>query len=226
MPDLLHQLLILPLGIAMGVLIAAPVGPVNIVCIQRAIERGAAGGIMAGLGAAIGDTLIALMAGLGIAQVTDLVARHRGVIQVVGGLVLIAFGVRVALARPRFVAHADKRAEWTTLKDYLWDVPKTFLLTVSNPGAVLGTFAMFGIVSTFVDVTTSIHALWLVTAVAAGSMMWWIALATMVGNIRHRITEKSLRQINVGAGWLLILFGLVLNGEIVLQVSGWSWRAL
>jgi threonine/homoserine/homoserine lactone efflux protein len=225
-PDLLSLLLILPLGVAMGVLVAAPVGPVNILCMQRAIERGAIGGIVAGLGAVIGDTLIALMAALGIAQVTDLIARHRAVVQVVGGLVLIAFGVRVSCTRPKFADVVPRSAEWTTLKDYLWDVPQTFLLTVSNPGAVLGTFAMFGIVSTFVDVATTAQALWLVAAIAAGSAMWWTALATMVGSIRHRVTEARLGQINISAGMLLILFGIVLISEIAAKRAGFGWRAL
>ena len=210
----------------MGILVAAPVGPVNILCIQRAIERGAAGGMMAGLGAVIGDTLIALMAALGIAQVTELIARHRGVIQIVGGFVLIAFGIRLAMTHPKFAPTTLQRAEWTTLKDYLWDVPQTFLLTVSNPGAVFGTFAMFGIVSTVVDVTTTTQALWLVAAIASGSTMWWIVLATSVGSIRHRLTQAKLRQINLAAGWLLFLFGAALIGEIVLKRAGWSWRAL
>src|ERR1700686_2006895 len=96
--------LIIPVGIIIGILVSAPVGPVNVLCIQRAIERGFWGGIAAGIGGMLGDGLVA-----------------RG-----------------------------SRSE--TLRDFVWDIPQTFFLTITNPGAVLGLFAIFGGVSSFVEV--------------------------------------------------------------------------
>ena len=66
--------LIIPVGIIIGILVAAPVGPVNVLCIQRAIERGFWGGIAAGFGAMLGDGLIALCAALGVGAISGAVA--------------------------------------------------------------------------------------------------------------------------------------------------------
>ncbi len=217
--------LILPVGLAIGVLIAAPVGPVNILCIQRAIERGVLGGIFAGLGAVLGDGLIALMAALGVGQISGAISRYRDAIQLVGGIVLIAFGLKLSFSIPHFMPQSPSKAEWATLRDFAWDVPKTFLLTITNPGAVLGLVAIFGGVSSFVDVTSTVDALWLVAFIVAGSMLWWVFLSAMVGRIRHRVTETRLRQINIGAGALLVVFGGLLVAELLFKAVRLTWRA-
>lgn len=217
MLDFIPNPLLLPVGLAVGVLIAAPVGPVNVLCIQRAIERGVAAGIFAGLGAVLGDGLIALLAALGVGQINSAITLYRDVIQLVGGLVLVGFGVMLSRSKPAFVVTEPGQSEWSSIRDSVWDVPKTFLLTITNPGAVLGLIAIFGGVSSFVDVKSTIQALWLVAIIVAGSTMWWVFLATMVGRIRHRVTEARLAQINLTAGLILILFGATLAGEITLK---------
>ena len=157
--------LIIPVGLIIGILVAAPVGPVNVLCIQRAIERGMWGGIAAGIGAVLGDGLIALFAALGVGAISGAVTHHRTAIQIVGGLALMAFGAKLYYPAPRLEAfdpEADSRAR---LKDFVWDIPQTFFLTITNPGAVLGLFAIFGGVSTFVEVDGYIAALTMVAAI-------------------------------------------------------------
>lgn len=209
---------------AVGVLIAAPVGPVNILCIQRAIERGVVAGIFAGIGAVLGDGLIALVATLGVGQITGAVGRYRDIIQVVGGLALCAFGLMLSRTKPVLLPEPPGGQEWSRVRDHIWDIPKTFFLTITNPGAVLGLIAIFGGVSSFVDVQTTIQALWLVAAIVAGSLLWWVFLSIMVGRIRHRVTEERLGQLNYGAGMLLVVFGGLLVAELALKVAYRSWN--
>jgi threonine/homoserine/homoserine lactone efflux protein len=213
---LLPNPLIIPVGIIIGILVAAPVGPVNVLCIQRAIERGFWGGIAAGLGAMLGDGLIALCAALGVGAISGAVQYHRMTIQVLGGLVLIAFGLRLCLAAPRVMPMAmDSRSE--TLRDFVWDIPQTFILTITNPGAVLGLFAIFGGVSSFVEVESYVDALTIVAAVMGGSFLWWLSLSHLIGRFRHLLNERRLRLINQITGLLLLGLGVLLVGEVVLK---------
>lgn len=212
--------LIIPVGIIIGVLVAAPVGPVNVLCIQRAIERGFWGGIAAGLGAMFGDGLIALCAALGVGAITGAVEYHRITIQVLGGLVLIAFGLKLSFAAPRFLPVVTEEGHSETLRDFIWDIPQTFLLTITNPGAVLGLFAIFGGVSTFVEVESYVDALTIVAAVMGGSLAWWVGLSHLIGRFRHLVTEARLRLINQITGLLLSGFGVLLVGEVVLKRLG------
>jgi threonine/homoserine/homoserine lactone efflux protein len=211
--------LIIPVGIIIGILVSAPVGPVNVLCIQRAIERGFWGGIAAGLGAMLGDGLVALCAALGVGAISGAVQYHRLTIQVLGGLVLVAFGARLFFATPRVVPMAmGARAE--TLRDFVWDIPQTFLLTITNPGAVLGLFAIFGGVSSFVEVESYVDALTIVAAVMGGSFLWWFSLSHLIGRFRHLLNEQRLRLINQITGLLLLGFGVLLIGEVLLKRLG------
>lgn len=219
MMDMIPNPLIIPVGLVIGILVAAPVGPVNVLCIQRAVERGMWGGIAAGLGAVLGDGLIALFAGLGVGAISGVITYHRTAIQIVGGLALAAFGVKLYFTAPRFTAldrDADRQAR---LKDFIWDIPQTFFLTITNPGAVLGLFAIFGGISSFVEVNGAIDAITMVAAIMAGSLAWWVFLSSLIGRIRHRLAVSQLERINRLAGILLVAFGVVLVGEM-------AWKLL
>ncbi len=220
---LLPNPLVIPVGILIGILVAAPVGPVNVLCIQRAVERGFLGGVAAGIGAVLGDGLIALFAAFGVKAISGAVKDYRHIIQVVGGLALAAFGMKLYVTVPRIMAADPSVDGRTSLRDYAWDIPQTFFLTITNPGAVLGLFAIFGGVSTFVEVSTTIDALVLVAATMGGSLAWWIALSHGIGKIRHRLSDGRMRQINRIAGIVLIGFGGLLVGEIALKVARAYW---
>jgi threonine/homoserine/homoserine lactone efflux protein len=209
--------LIIPIGVIIGILVAAPVGPVNVLCIQRAIERGFWGGLAAGLGAMLGDGLIALCAALGVGAISGAVAYHRLTIEIVGGLVLVAFGLRLYFATPRFVPIVSGQEQKETLVDFVWDIPQTFFLTITNPGAVLGLFAIFGGVSTFVEVDGYIDALTIVAAVMAGSLAWWVGLSHLIARFRHLLSAPRLALINKVTGLLLLGFGGILVGEVILK---------
>jgi threonine/homoserine/homoserine lactone efflux protein len=213
--DYLPNPFIIPVGLIIGVLVAAPVGPVNVLCIQRAIERGFWGGVAAGIGSVAGDGLIALCAGMGVGAVSGAVADHRAFIQVVGGAALILFGAKLYSTVPRIATFAEGHKDNATLKDFVWDIPQTFLLTITNPGAVLGLFAVFGGVSTFVEVQSTIDVLLMVAAIMSGSMLWWIALSNLINRYRHLMDAGRLRIVNRVAGLLLANFGALLLAEVV-----------
>lgn len=210
--------LIIPVGIIIGILVAAPVGPVNVLCIQRSLERGFWGGLAAGLGAVLGDGLIALAAALGVGAISGVITYYRIPIQVIGGLVLIAFGIRLFMAAPRLEEGVEEVVQ-PSFSDYGWDVSRTFFLTVTNPGAVLGLFAIFSGVGSFVEVRGSLDAMVLVLAVVAGSLAWWVFLAASVGWIKHRFDVVELSRINRVAGIFLVGFGCLLIGELALGIA-------
>ena len=214
--QLVPNLFIIPVGIVIGVLVAAPVGPVNVLCIQRAIERGFWGGVAAGIGATLGDGLIALFASLGVGAISGAIEYHRQTIQIVGGLALVLVGVKLYLAPP-IIATVEAEIDGSaTLRDYAWDIPKTFFLTITNPAAVLGLFAIFGGVSTFVDVDSVVDALTMVASIMGGSLMWWLGLSHLIGRLRHRFSPVHLAYTNLVAGALLIVIGGLLIGELAM----------
>ena len=195
-------------GIGIGVLMAAPIGPVNILVIQRAVAGGFWAGLAAGIGAVLGDGTLAAIAAFSVTAISEVINTYTGWIQFVGGLLLIAFGVALLFARPALIIPLGQ-------KSHLWEhtgiIPQTFFLTVTNPGAVLGMAAMIGGLGSLIGgLNTYLEALLLVLAVMGGSLLWWLSLSELIATIRHRLTESRLKLINGIAGVVLIAFGLIL----------------
>jgi threonine/homoserine/homoserine lactone efflux protein len=209
--------LIIPVGFIMGVLIALPIGPINLLALQRAAERGFFGGLAAGIGILLGDALLALIAAYSVKALSGAVTLYRGVIQVIGGVALIASGAKLFFSRNTFrdVDEADN----ATLADYAWDIPKHFVLTITNPGAVLSLIAIFGAASTFVEVATRADAIAITLAIMAGSFVYWLIASHLINRVRHRLDNHSMTRINQVAGVFLAGAGAVLVGEMI-------WKAL
>ncbi len=229
------------LGLLIGVLIAAPVGPVNIVCIQRTLERGFWGGFAAGLGAVLADGIIASIAAYGATAISGFMRDNQLKIELVGGVILTAFGLRIFVSQPRIVATATtniarlrRLADATpqflrpTLRYKVWRimphlniVPQTFFLTITNPGAILGLFALFGgATSALGGVETWAQALTAVVSIMTGSLIWWAGISRLISRVRHKLTEGRLKKINQVSGVVLVMFGFVLFTQVAFGLAG------
>lgn len=213
--------LIVPVGMLMGLLLALPVGPVNLLGLQRAVERGFFGGMAAGLGIVLGDGLIALATSLGVNAITGAIRDYRTLIQILGGVALLVTGTKLYFTP--FVISADQPAEKATLWEYVWDIPQMFFLTITNPSAVLGLVAIFGGVSSFVEIESYLDALTMVAAIMGGSFLYWFVVSERISKVRHRLDQVRLGNVNRIAGLILIAFGGVLIGEMLFKRLRFFW---
>jgi len=203
---------LLLIGLGIGIAVAAPIGPINLMCIQRSLTHGFTAGLAVGIGAVLGDGTFALISAFGVTWVTDLVAGHSDWIAGIGGSLLLGIGVRTMVARPMDrsstpapVAGTD--AKWTATARL---VGTTFVLTITNPATMLGFVAIFSGVGELVMAPGSYgSAALLVGAVMAGSLLWWVVVSRVVSLARSRFTQKGLSMINFTAGLVITGFGLV-----------------
>jgi threonine/homoserine/homoserine lactone efflux protein len=203
-------------GIFIGLLLAAPIGPVNVLVIQRAATGGFWAGLAAGIGAVLGDGTLAAIAAFSMRAISDLMLAYRGPIQLIGGVVLVIFGLGLLFAKPApSCAPGKGMPSW----EHAGVIPQTFFLTVTNPGAILGTAAIFGGLGSLIGgLENNFEALLLVAAVMGGSLLWWLGLSELITTIHHKLTEERLKLINRVAGVVLIAFGvLVLLGGLFRQ---------
>lgn len=229
-------------GLVVGIVIAAPVGPVNIVCIQRTLERGFWGGFAAGVGAVLADGLIAAVAAFGISAISGVMAEHKSAIQLVGGIIMIVFGIKLFTAEPKLIskqrvtslAQLRRIVDWVpwrlrpAIRLPIWRIvphaaviPQTFFLTITNPGAILGLFAIFGgLGSVLGGIHSYVQALALVFSVMAGSLLWWMGLSRLIERLRGRLNESRLKIINQIAGIVLVAFGGLLFVQLAMGLLG------
>lgn len=199
-------------GMFIGVLVAVPIGPVNVLCIQRTVERGFWAGLAAGLGAVLGDGVLAAIAAFSMTAVSDLLIANASPVELVGGILLIVFGGALLLGRP--VTAAAPQGDESRLWEHCGVIPQTFFLTVTNPGAIFGMIAIVGGLGSLIGgLNNYLEALILVGAVMSGSLLWWIGLAELISTIRHKLTVARLTLINRIAGAVLFAFGVLLIGD-------------
>ena len=194
-------------GMALGLAIAAPVGPIGVLCIRRTLALGRRIGILSGLGAATADMLYGAVAAFGLTAISSLLLGLSLWIRLVGAVFLVYLGVRTALARPaknELTAADDGAPQRAT--GALAAYTSTLGLTLTNPATILSFAAVFagvGLVGARADVLSAGAT---VVGVFCGSALWWLILSSVVGALRRRISVRVMRWVNVLSGATLLIF--------------------
>jgi threonine/homoserine/homoserine lactone efflux protein len=196
-------------GVTIGFSIAAPVGPIGLLCIRRSLTGGALAGLLTGLGAATADAVYGCVAGFGLTALSSFLVNQRFWLGLFGGLFLCYLAWRIINSKPPAQLLEPHRA------GLLAAFGSTFLLTLANPLTILSfaaVFAGFGLGS---RTQTNYAAAWrLVAGVFTGSVLWWLLLSGGVGLVRGRIGHSMFRGINWISGAVILAFGLYSIGRL------------
>ena len=190
-------------GMLVGFAIAAPVGPIGVLCIRRTLADGRMTGFVSGMGAATADMIYGMVAALGLTAVADLLTGVSLWTRLLGGIFLCYLGVRTFFEAP------SERPAAVGARGLLGAYASTLALTITNPATIIsfaGVFAGMGMAS---GVSGYGDALLLVAGVFSGSALWWILLSGGVSLLRSRVTPDLLRWVNRGAGMIIFVFGAV-----------------
>lgn len=192
-------------GIVIGFSIAAPVGPIGILCIQRSLTDGQRVGLISGLGAATADAVYGLIAGLGLAVVTNLLMGGQMWLRLIGGAFLLYLGVRTLVTTPAAQSAAVIHQGRGLINAYL----STFILTLTNPLTILSFAAIFAGLGAVENTRGRGDTFYLVAGVFSGSALWWLTLSTLAAWLGRRFAAQNLRWLNWLSGTVLIAFGVV-----------------
>lgn len=189
-------------GLIIGFAIAAPVGPIGVLCIQRSLHDGFKIGLMTGLGAALADGTYGLIAGFGLTALSSLLITHKYWIQVVGGLFLLYLGIKLFFTAPREKsAGKSDKSSWHAFGT-------TYFLTLANPATILSFVAVFAGLGLGTINPSYFDAIILVVGITIGSGMWWLLLSSGVAfMLHHRLNATMMRGINRFSGIIIFLFG-------------------
>jgi threonine/homoserine/homoserine lactone efflux protein len=190
-------------GLVIGLSIAAPVGPIGVLCIRRTLAEGAAAGFVSGLGAATADALYGCVAGFGLTFVSGLLVRQQVWFRLVGGLFLCYLGIKTLLSGP--VPDPVEGQRGGLLRAYAL----TFFLTLTNPMTILAFAAIFAGLGLVGTGQTYLAAVVMVAGVFAGSALWWLTLSGGVSLFRKRFSLIALQWVNRISGLVITGFGLV-----------------
>jgi threonine/homoserine/homoserine lactone efflux protein len=187
-------------GVILGFSIAAPVGPIGVLCIRKTLQFGRLSGLSSGMGAAIADTVYGIIAAFGLTLVANFLIAAGFWLKLVGGGFLIYLGGKTFLSKPS--DHPAKVTHQTLLKDFI----STLFLTMTNPMTILSYVAIFAGLG-----ITGAHGspFLLVLGVFIGSALWWLILSEGVTFFRKKVSQKVMVWINRVAGLIILAFGLI-----------------
>jgi threonine/homoserine/homoserine lactone efflux protein len=203
--------ILLAKGLTIGFSIAAPVGPIGLLCIVRTLSAGRLSGLVTGLGAATADLVYGCVGGFGVTVLTRVLIDQQTWIRVIGGGFLIYLGMKYFIAKPgeeAAVAHSRGLAG---------DFGSTFILTLTNPMTAISFGAVFASLGIGLTSGSSMNAVTLLLGIFSGSALWWIVLSSAVNLFRGRIDSTRLNRINRVAGLIIIGFGAAALMSLVAQ---------
>jgi threonine/homoserine/homoserine lactone efflux protein len=189
-------------GLIIGFSIAAPVGPIGVLCIRRTLAEGWMSGLVSGLGAATADALYGCVAGFGLAFISNILVSQQVWLRLIGGGFLCFLGLKTLLSKPAEQAAPGKDA------GLLGDYASTFFLTLTNPMTIISFAAIFAGLGLAGTSGSYGSAGILVLGVFCGSALWWFLLSGGVGLFRTRFNPAGLRWVNRISGVIIIGFGL------------------
>jgi len=189
-------------GIILGFSIAAPVGPIGLLCIRRTLANGMGNGFISGLGAATADALYGFIAALGISTVSIFLVDHQSYLRLIGGVFLLYLGYTTFKSMPAEVA-ANASGE-----GLIGAYASTLFLTITNPMTIMSFAAVFAGLGLGATGENYISSFFLIIGVFIGSMLWWLILSGMVTVLRHNLDGKRLQLVNQLSGLIITGFGI------------------
>jgi len=190
-------------GFIIGLSIAAPVGPIGVLCIRRTLAEGRLRGFLSGLGAATADMLYGAIAAFGLTVITDLLVGQANWLRLVGGGFLVYLGIRTFLSEP--ADHAAQASRNGLFGAYL----STFILTLTNPMTILSFIAIFAGLRLGDTGGDYLSAMMMVLGVFLGSAAWWLTLSGLVSLVREKFTPAWMVWVNRIAGIIITTFGAI-----------------
>ncbi len=192
-------------GIIIGISASIPLGPIGVLVVQRTLNKGHLSGFVSGLGAAMSDTIYAIIAGFSLSFIVGFIETQLLWIQIFGAIILISLGLKIYNTNPAIQLRKQKKKSTSLIQDFF----STFALTVANPLAVFLFMAFFAGFRVVGSKNTSIEHLLLISGVLIGAASWWLILSSLVNMFRSKINLRRLFWINKIAGSTIIVLVVI-----------------
>lgn len=192
-------------GLAIGILISAPMGPIGMLCIQRTLDKGKFPAFFTGVGAALSDIFYCLLTGLGLSFITDFIETHQILLKIIGSLVIIAFGIYLIKKNP------SRSLKKTTAQSntYWSDIVSGFFLTLSNPLILFFIIGLFARFNFMLPEFKYYHYIVGYLSIFIGAIIWWFTITSAVNKVRAHFNIRSMKIVNRVIAILLIVMAII-----------------
>ncbi len=208
------ELLLFCKSMLLGLAVAAPLGPIGVLCISRALERGFWAGVAGGLGTALADAIYACLAAIGFSALTTTLATLAPWLKLAGGLFMLWLGWKSLRPNPH---RPSTHARTNDFRGLSGTIASTFLLTLTNPVTIFSFAALFAGLG-LTDAPGTANALAVVAGVFLGSLLWWLLLSGGVALAQRRLPEGFSLCVSRMSGVVLMGFGFYALGSLLYTI--------
>lgn len=207
-------------GILIGIIVSAPMGPVGVLTIQRTLNKGRWYGMITGCGAALSDIIYALITGLGMSFVMDLITspQNKFVLQLSGSILLLVFGIYCFRADPTKKIHHSGKKKGTLIQNGITG----FLVTFSNPLIIflfMACFAQFA----FIIPDRPVEMTFGYICIVVGALLWWYGLTWLIDMLREKFSNNGIIIINRVIGSIVTIFSIIMLIGTVFNLYTFSY---
>lgn len=192
-------------GILIGFVASIPLGPVGVICVQRALCKNQRAGFISGLGAASADTVFATVAAFFLSIVMAFIQRYTIILKVIGGICVIIVGMSIFLKNPVVQIRKNRANKGSLWSDYL----SVFFITLTNPAFILMFIALFASFGISIDGGPVFMGTGLITGVFIGGALWWLTLTSAISLLRKKFRPRHMLYLNRISGALIVLLGII-----------------
>lgn len=209
-------------ALLLGLINAAPIGPVGLLCLRKNASPDRKSGLLAAVGMASAYVVVAFCVLFGLNAVSGFLEQHRIYFQIGAGIVFVAMGWRGLRKRndpPSEVC--DRKAV-----GYLADFTASFAMTLCNPVP----FATFAVVLTLLKVARGsldlVADIEFSLLVGLGTISFWIVVNEVLHRVRQRSTFDLCQFVSTGAAVAMVALGMLVSlGAIFQQFTASSAAA-
>jgi Putative threonine efflux protein len=197
-------------GIIVGAGASIPLGPIGVMCIQKTLSKGRASGYLTGAGASVADSFYAMLAILSLAVVKSFISHHQPIVMLIGGTIVAVIGLKIFLTNPIKQIRMRIYGEKKLFGDFI----TSFIMTITNPGALFLILGLFAFANLNVDEHSSMSIIFAAVAgVFIGANLWWVTLCTSINVFRNKLRLRQLMLINRISGIIIMAIGLFSVGK-------------
>lgn len=201
-------------GFIIGLCTSAPVGPIAILCIQRTLQNGRKTGFISGLGAASSDFVYAIIAMFGLSFVMDFIQQHEFLIQLIGAIVIMAFGIFIFFQNP---TKGLRKRQSTSSTTYFHEYLTSFALTITNPLMIFLFLGLYARMEFLVEPAGWWEVVLGMLAILAGSTAWWFTITLIASTFHNKFNIRGLWILNKITGTLIFVIALI---SLILTLTG------
>ena len=203
-------------AILIGLGASIPLGPLGIMCIQKTLSKGRWAGFAVGLGSTVADIFYASIALFSVTFINEFLDRNSSWVMLIGGIVIFLIGLQIALKNP--IKDLQRPNAGAIKTRHAQEALRGFLMTITNPGALVLMFGLFAFVRLDMSEATTYSVLLVLAGIFAGTAGWWFLLSSGINLFRKRFRLRQMLIINRVSGILIALIGLASVIEGLVQL--------